>query len=73
MEINKQDKYSKPLSRRAAVGEPVAWTPSGFTDGSFPGASHMLHGRVIFVNDAHRFYVAEAPCNGSVLREAFKF
>ena len=33
----------------------------------------MLHGVVIYVNAAHRYYVAEAECNGTTLRESFKF
>lgn len=65
--------YLEPLEPPHRVGDPVAWTPKVFFDGYFPGAMKMLRGVVIYVNAAHRYYVAEADCNGTPLREAFKF
>ena len=60
------------------VGDPFSWAPSAFTEHSnctaaLLGASVMLHGRVIQVNEAHRWFRVEAICPGGVIRETFKF
>ena len=31
------------------------------------------HGRVVYINEAHRYFTAEAQINGKKLRESFKF
>ena len=31
------------------------------------------HGRVIYINERHRYFTAEADINGNKLRESFKF
>jgi hypothetical protein len=31
------------------------------------------HGRVVYINEAHRYFTAEADINGQKLRESFKF
>lgn len=31
------------------------------------------HGRVVYINEAHRYFTAEAEVNGIRLRESFKF
>lgn len=69
----RQDGYIRPQRPRAEVGEPVTWRPSCFTMGEIPGAVREVHGRVIYINEAHRFYVAEARCGAYTLREVFKF
>lgn len=58
---------------RVEIGEPVSWVPSCFTLGDFPGATQKVNGRVTYINSEHRWYLAEAPCNGRVIREGFKF
>lgn len=68
-----ESSYRKPLSPPHRVGDPVSWVPKVFFDGYFPGALKAVHGVVIYVNAAHRYYVAEADCNGTLLREGFKF
>ena len=60
------------------VGDPYSWAPSAFTEHSncvaaLLGASVMLRGRVIQVNEAHRWFRVEAVCPGGVIRETFKF
>lgn len=69
----RQDGYIRPQRPRAEVGEPITWRPSCFTIGMVPGAVQEVHGRVIYINEAHRYYVAEADCYGRTIREAFKF
>lgn len=69
----RHDLYDEPLRKQAMIGEPVTWVPTAFWKASFPGAALALHGRVTYVNTAHRFFVVEADCNGTPLREAFKF
>ena len=32
-----------------------------------------VHGRVVYINEAHRYFTAEAQINGQKLRESFKF
>lgn len=68
-----RDAYDEPVRTHAAVGETVSWMPTSFVDGTYPGAAKKLHGRIIYVNRPHRYYVAEAECHGYMLREAFKF
>ena len=31
------------------------------------------HGRVVYINEAHRYFTAEAEAHGYKLRESFKF
>lgn len=31
------------------------------------------HGRVVYINEAHRYFTAEAEANGIKLRKSFKF
>lgn len=31
------------------------------------------YGRVVYINEAHRYFTAEADINGKKLRESFKF
>lgn len=31
------------------------------------------HGRVVYINEAYRYFTAEADLNGKKLRESFKF
>ena len=59
------------------IGEPFSWTPA-----AFEGASGIMsvttkettaHGRVVYTNEAHRYFTAEADINGKKLRESFKF
>lgn len=68
-----RDRYDEPLRTQAMIGDPVTWTPAAFWAAAFPGALLELHGRVVYVNEPHRFFVVEADCNGTPLREAFKF
>lgn len=60
------------------IGEPVCWTPAAFTEyaltvASFLGAETRVSGRIVYINEAHRFYRAEAGFVGGILRECFKF
>lgn len=32
-----------------------------------------VHGRIVYINEAHRYFTAEAEVNGNRLRESFKF
>ena len=59
------------------IGEPFSWTPA-----AFEGASGIMsvttkettaHGRVVYINERHRYFTAEAEANGFKLRESFKF
>lgn len=65
--------YIEEQRPRVQLGEIVTWKPMAFWDGMFPGAIHELTGRVIYINEEHRYYVAEADCHGTPLREAFRF
>ena len=61
------------------IGEKVSFIPEGFADGPIvtgPGGeklSSRVTGRVIFVNEQHRYYLVEARVNGSRICESFKF
>lgn len=32
-----------------------------------------VHGRIVYINEAHRYFTADADINGKNLRESFKF
>jgi hypothetical protein len=59
-----------------SIGDTYSWTPA-----SFEGASGIcgfeklrtVHGRIVYINESHRYFTAEAEVNGSRLRESFKF
>lgn len=68
------ESYCRPLPPPRKVGDVVTWTPSAWFDrAEFPLAPRQVTGRVVYVNERHCFYVAEAECCGGMLREAFKF
>lgn len=58
------------------IGKPFSWTPA-----AFEGASGICNikrlarvsGRVVYINEAHRYFTAEADINGKKLKESFKF
>lgn len=58
------------------IGDTYSWTPA-----TFEGASGIcgfeklrtVHGRIVYINEAHRYFTAEADINGKRLRESFKF
>nr|DAG03808.1 MAG TPA: hypothetical protein [Siphoviridae sp. ctfhy6] len=60
------------------IGEPFSWKPAA----SFEGSNGIMsvttkeataHGRVVYINAAHRYFTAEADFNGNKLRASFKF
>lgn len=58
------------------IGEPFSWKPAAFEGASGLGSFEKLrtlHGRVVYINEAHRYFTAEADINGKKLRESFKF
>lgn len=58
------------------IGDTYSWVPA-----AFEGASGIcifeklrtVHGRIAYINEAHRYFTAEADINGKKLRESFKF
>lgn len=63
----------QPRDARHKVWDKVAFIPACFARIEKDDIPVLLHGRVIYVNEEHRYFVAEAPCNGYAIREAFKF
>ena len=59
------------------IGEPFSWKPAPFEGStgimSVTTKETTAHGRVIYPNESHRYFTAEAEVNGSRLRESFKF
>lgn len=60
------------------VGEPLCWTPAAFTHNTDNSAGVLgltvrVSGRIVYVNEAHRWYRAEASFPGGTIRECFKF
>ena len=70
--MNFNDPYCGRDARKA-VGDAVAFIPAPFVHYEHNEAPVSLSGRVIYVNDAHRHYTVEAPCNGYKIRESFMF
>lgn len=55
------------------VGDPIVFTPFAFTLHKEPGMSDKVNGRVIFVHEEHRYFVAAGKVNGAEVRESYKF
>ena len=59
------------------IGEPFSWKPAAFEDStgimSVTTKETTAHGRVVYINEALRYFTAEADINGKRLRESFKF
>lgn len=59
------------------IGDAYSWIPAAFEGASgITGLKTMkttVHGRVVYINETHRYFTVEAACNGYKLRESFKF
>lgn len=61
------------------IGQPVRWTPCAYcnvTDGEDPRSirkKRPVRGKIIYINEVHRYYLAEAIVFGYTMREYFKF
>lgn len=59
------------------IGEPFSWKPAAFEGSngimSVTTKETTAHGCVGYINEAHRYFTAEAEINGQKLRESFKF
>lgn len=59
------------------IGEPYSWTPAAFEGStgimSVTTKETTAHGRIVYINEAHRYFTAEAELHGIKLRESFKF
>lgn len=59
------------------IGEPFSWKPAAFEGSngimSVTAKETTAHGRVVYINEAHRYFTAEADINGKRLRASFKF
>ena len=59
------------------IGDTYTRTPATFegTSGimSVTTKETTAHRRVVYINEAHRYFTAEADINGKTLRESFKF
>lgn len=59
------------------IGEPFSWDPAAFEGSngilSVTTKETTAHGRVVYINEAHRYFTAEANVGGVGIRESFKF
>ena len=59
------------------IGDTYSWIPTAFEGSngimSVTKKETTAHGRVVYINEAHRYFTAEADINGNKLRESFKF
>lgn len=59
------------------IGEPFSWKPAAFEGSngilSVTTKETTAHGRVVYINEARRYFTAEANVGGVVIRESFKF
>lgn len=57
------------------LGDKVTFRPSAFSAewNSDTFVLPSLTGRVVYINEARRYYTVEAQCHGRTLRESFKF
>nr|DAJ18779.1 MAG TPA: hypothetical protein [Siphoviridae sp. ctoof1] len=53
------------------IGEPFSWKPAAFEGASGICGFEKLrtvHGRIVYINEHHRYFTAEAEVNGIRLR-----
>lgn len=59
------------------IGETYSWVPTSWegVDGivSALRAKGTVHGKIVHINENHRYFTAEANVDGVVIRESFKF
>lgn len=59
------------------VGETYSWVPTSWKGSngivSALGKKGGVHGRIVYINENHRYFTAEANVGGVVIRESFKF
>lgn len=59
------------------IGEPFSRKPAAFEGStgimSVTTKETTAHGRVVYINEANRYFTAEEQINGKRLRESFKF
>lgn len=59
------------------IRDPFSWKPAAFQGSTgimnITTKETTAHGRVAYINEAHRYFTAEADINGNKLRESFKF
>ena len=60
------------------IGEPYSWVPTSW-EGSNGIVSALgkkgggVHGKIVYINENHRYFTAEARVEDTVIRESFKF
>lgn len=58
------------------IRDTYSWTPAALEGASGICGFEKLrtvHGRIVYLNERHRYFTAEAEVNGIKLRESFKF
>lgn len=61
------------------IGEPWSWTPCAYEvqygeqDSRSIREKNCVTGKIVYINRAHRYFIAEAEVYGYKLREGFKF
>ena len=58
---------------KIAIGTPYRFRPAAFMATKDAGAwqTPVLHGKVVYINREHGYFIAEAEVNGYKLRESF--
>ena len=58
------------------IGEPFSWKPAAFEGASGLGSFEKLrtvYGRIVYINEAHRYFTAEARSMGRSSERALSF
>lgn len=61
------------------IGDTYSWKPCAYEamgheqDQRSGRARGMVHGRIVYINEKHRYFTVEAEVHGYRLRESFKF
>lgn len=61
------------------IGEKYRFTPHAFTGevgktkGPMPCIPRTVTGRIVYINEAHRYFTVEASVDWATIRESFKF
>jgi len=54
------------------LGNPYSWKPSAFGEPSLETIPKTVRGVIVYINQEHHYFTAEASVFGYAIRESFK-
>lgn len=61
------------VNQTPRIGDRFTFMPDAFSQHEDPGKRDRINGRVIYVNEEHRYFTVAGEINGIAIRESFKW